>query len=309
MSSTTIAQNLAKNWYPAASERMSKAYALSPRLLFDDQSRLIFFSDHHRGTNGRDDSFAANANLFEQTLQHYFAERFTYVELGDGDELWYHGSFDRIRHTYRSIYDWMYRFQDAHRLHAIMGNHESLGGLFDEADKGGIPLLPGLVLQHARSGQTLFAVHGHQAHKSDDRFWWMNRLISHYFWRHVHGRVSPFYHLTEPTAVPEERHQLANPPLWFSEWVLNQARQVERSIHNWQRQQRQIVLSGHTHMTAFPTPGGLPYFNTGHCMTPGYLTGLEIFQGQIALVKWKLNGRVPQRLVMQQRPLSQVGFA
>jgi hypothetical protein len=33
-----------------------------------------------------------------------------------------------------------------------------------------------------------------------------------------------------------------------------------------------------------------PYFNTGCCVNPGYLTGIEIQNGCISLVKWFVDG-------------------
>ena len=157
-------------WHSLAYERMNKAFALSPTLMFDDNSRLVFFSDHHRGTNGRDDTFAANADLFRYALSHYYQKGFTYIEVGDGDELWHNRHFAEIRRTYGKIFDLLFQFERANRLHLIIGNHESPKGLFDPADKDGIPLEQGLNLQHAVTGQSLFAVHGHQAQKGGDQY-------------------------------------------------------------------------------------------------------------------------------------------
>jgi len=46
------------------------------------------------------------------------------------------------------------------------------------------------------------------------------------------------------------------------------------------------IICGHTHRPAFAAAGGLPYYNTGSGVRPGYVTGLEIADGSISLVSW-----------------------
>lgn len=51
-------------------------------------SKLIFFSDLHKGDNSSADDFTHNVKIYKHALQHYFTEYYTYFELGDGVELW-----------------------------------------------------------------------------------------------------------------------------------------------------------------------------------------------------------------------------
>jgi UDP-2,3-diacylglucosamine pyrophosphatase LpxH len=53
----------------------------------------------------------------------------------------------------------------------------------------------------------------------------------------------------------------------------------------------QMVICGHTHMPKFAADGATPYFNTGSGVFNGYITGLEIQNGQISLIKWLRSGR------------------
>lgn len=46
---------------------------------------------------------------------------------------------------------------------------------------------------------------------------------------------------------------------------------------------------GHTHRPVFPPPGETPYFNVGSCVHPRCITGIEIENGLLVLVKWFIN--------------------
>ena len=70
------------------SQRLTDVFQSAKELPFDDSSRFILFSDCHRGVNDWADEFANNQGLFFHALERYYAEGFTYIELGDVDELW-----------------------------------------------------------------------------------------------------------------------------------------------------------------------------------------------------------------------------
>lgn len=70
--------------------RLTEVFGAAEHLIFDDSSRFVFFSDLHRGNNSRADAFAGNEDLFLQALSRYYREGFTYIEVGDGDELAHH---------------------------------------------------------------------------------------------------------------------------------------------------------------------------------------------------------------------------
>ena len=70
------------------SKKLLTAFENAERIRFDAHSKFIFFSDVHRGDNSLSDEFAHNQNIYHFALQHYFENGFTYIEVGDGDELW-----------------------------------------------------------------------------------------------------------------------------------------------------------------------------------------------------------------------------
>jgi UDP-2,3-diacylglucosamine pyrophosphatase LpxH len=69
---------------------------------------------------------------------------------------------------------------------------------------------------------------------------------------------------------------------------------IERTIIEWVQARWQIVICGHTHRPMFAAWGAPPYFNTGSCVSPGYITGLEVQNGEIVPVKWSARSEVGQ---------------
>ncbi|MFT7350008.1 MAG: putative phosphodiesterase, partial [Candidatus Paceibacteria bacterium] len=50
----------------------------------------------------------------------------------------------------------------------------------------------------------------------------------------------------------------------------------------------QMTIVGHTHRPRFPSPGEIPFFNDGSCVHPRSITGIEIEDGAISLIKWHI---------------------
>ena len=65
---------------------------------------------------------------------------------------------------------------------------------------------------------------------------------------------------------------------------------VERRIKDWIVQNNNLMtIVGHTHRPRFPEPGDIPFFNDGSCVHPRSITGIEIEQGEISLIKWQIS--------------------
>jgi UDP-2,3-diacylglucosamine pyrophosphatase LpxH len=278
---------------------LTQAFQKAKRVPFDDSSRIVFFSDCHRGNGGRVDDFARNAALFTHALSRYHREGYTYVEVGDGDELWKNWRFSDIRSTYGGIFDLLHAFDRQNRLHLIVGNHDVRGSRHNRVQKDGIATAEGLVLQHAQTGQELFVVHGHQADVACYRLYRLSRLLVRYIWRRLQlvGFVTPMNREGVLERFGELERRIAE---------CSRLTRVERKIVAWLRAHRRIVICGHTHRPACAGPG-TPYFNTGSCTYPGYVTGLELEDGEIRLVKWsaRSNGsiRIGRELLAAPKPL------
>ena len=74
-----------------------------------------------------------------------------------------------------------------------------------------------------------------------------------------------------------------------------------------------MLIVGHTHRPVWAgrtkeaqhQPGSVPaYFNTGCCkFADGDITGMEIEDGVLRLIRWKTTGGVSLRTVLQEAPL------
>jgi hypothetical protein len=79
---------------------------------------------------------------------------------------------------------------------------------------------------------------------------------------------------------------------------------IEQRLIGWAQGQRKMIICGHTHHPTSAQYGMTPYFNTGSCVEPNQITGLEIRDGTIAEVRWTVKrGRARRESVTQPRQL------
>lgn len=267
-------------------KRLTEAYQNARIEYFDDESRYIFFSDCHRGDNSLSDEFARNQNIYLYALAHYFYNGYTYIEAGDGDELWEHSQYKHIRTAHSEVFHILQRFHEEDRLILLFGNHNmvlrskdyvrrNLHYYIDEYTDEEKELLYGIepceavVLKHRETGQEILTVHGHQGDLMNDHLWIVSMLMMRYFWRLMH--VVGFQNPSSPAKNVSKRHK------------------IEKMYNKWIETNRRMLICGHTHRPKFPKADDLPYFNTGCCIHSRGITGIEIDAGQIMLVEWRTN--------------------
>ncbi len=49
-----------------------------------------------------------------------------------------------------------------------------------------------------------------------------------------------------------------------------------------------MMITGHTHRPRFPDKNEIPFFNDGSCVHPRSITGIEIENNKICLIKWHI---------------------
>ncbi|MDR7856510.1 metallophosphoesterase [Tissierella sp.] len=265
-------------------ERLTNAYNSARIEYFDKNSKYIFFSDCHRGTGGHADEFSKNQNVFKYALEHYFRNGYTYVEAGDGDELWEYPRVKDIKNAHFDIFETIKKFHNADRFIMIYGNHNiylknedyvkrNYYSHYNEYKEETSDFLPGLkpceavVLKNKNTNQEIFVVHGHQGDFANDQLWSMTMLSLKYFWKHLHsfGIKNP----ASPVKNTYKRHK------------------IERNYNKWIRKNKKMLICGHTHRFKFPRKRELPYFNTGCCIYPSIISGIEISEGNVQLIRWK----------------------
>ena len=266
--------------------RFNKAYTTAKRLSFNNASKFVIFSDCHRGDNSFADDFANNRNIYYHALKYYYNEGFTYCELGDGDELWENIEFKEILEAHQNVFDLMRLFFQENRLHRIVGNHDmvyrnkkfvekNLFSYFNKVTGKDEPLFPGieftegLLFTHETTGQEIFMVHGHQADWMNYVGWKFNRFMVRALWRQLQ-----IFGIGDPTSPAKNYKELIK---------------VEKRTKRWIIENKNLfTITGHTHRPRFPEPGDIAYFNDGSCVHPRSITGLEIEDGAVSLIKWHI---------------------
>lgn len=260
-------------------------YQNAPILSYDSNSRFIIMSDCHRGQGNAGDNFLPNQTLFYGALEYYLQNGFTYIELGDGDELWENRKMKSIAEVHSDAFWMLSNFYKENRLYMLYGNHDVVkkrkgymfkhcGHYYCENTKKELPLLEnihvleGLVLESKEWNDRIFLVHGHQGDFLNDTIWPVARFLVRYVWRRLE-----LVGFLDPTG--------AGRPYKKKE-------KIEKRIASFSKEINQIIIAGHTHRPVFPMPGEGLYFNDGSCVHPRCITGIEIEENKISLIKWSV---------------------
>lgn len=266
--------------------RITKVFESAEEIPFDDSSRIILMSDIHRGDGGWADDFTKNQNLYFAALTHYYNENYTYIELGDGDELWKNKKLSDIIYVHSHAFWLLRKFFNEGRLYFIFGNHDMVKGdnkfvkdnmyqYFDQREKKNIPLFEniklheGLVLRHRVTDQKILLIHGHQVSFIDYEMWRLSRFLVRYLWRPLES-----FGVNDPTSTSKN---------------YDKKNAVEEKLTEWVKEKKHMLIAGHTHRPRFPEVGELQYFNDGSSVHPRCITGIEIAEGNITLVKWDVK--------------------
>lgn len=276
--------------------RLTIAYKNAKTIYFDKSSKYIFFSDVHRGDDSVSDEFTRNQHVFIHALNYYFKQGYTYVEVGDGDELWEYKEFKHIRLAHTDVFVVLKKFFDAGRFIMLFGNHniflkctsfvqDNYFTFYDEYKQERVELFKDLspceaiILKNKDTGQEIFVVHGHQGDFMNDQFWPLSMFLLRYFWRFMH--IVGFENPASPARNLYKRHK------------------VERAYNKWIEKHRIMLICGHTHRPKFPKTDDLPYFNTGCCIRTRGIPGIEIIDGKILMVDWRVAANEEGILRMQ----------
>ncbi|MGD9567984.1 MAG: metallophosphoesterase [Sedimentibacter sp.] len=267
-------------------KRVSRVYTKSEEIIFDDESKFIIMSDCHRGDGSWSDSFSRNQNIYFAALSYYLGKNYTYIELGDGDELWEYRNMDDIVHQHSDAFWLMKNFYKNNSLYMIFGNHDMVKKNNEFVEKylfkylserhneyfdlfKNIKIHEGLILKHKESGNEIFLLHGHQVDFLNSDLWKIARFLVRYFWRPLENLC-----IKDVTRTAKNYKKKNDVARRLTEWVIKENR---------------MLIAGHNHRPMFPEPGEPPYFNDGSCVHPRCITGIEIINGSIALIKWSVK--------------------
>jgi len=302
-----------------------------------DTGRFIILSDQHKGAKDAADDFRHTENNYMAALQHYFNEGFTFINLGDCEELWENKPAVAVEKNRLTLLEEA-QFLAAGRYYRVFGNHDLewkyqfpetlyLKPLFGER----LEVYEGLLLTTAYNGKpySFFLAHGHQGDQRSD-----GNAFSTWFVAAIWTPIQRYLEISIDT-ISDSFELVDTHNIMMYEWSATQ--------------KDMVFISGHTHKPVFAsldhidrlakqldkakaandsgqvaalqqeldrrkqeyagkklvkTMARPSYFNTGCCcFSDGDLTGIEIDRGFIRLVKWKAEDNTGKRIVLEESPL------
>lgn len=244
---------------------LERAYREAERISIDKNSRIVCMSDCHRGVGTRGDNFLPNRYLFLAALRYYYDRCFSYMELGDGDELWENKSLDKIAEIHSDAISMICRFQQKGRFRMLYGNHDC-GKKRKEILFPGFYAQEGIVLTDSESGQEIFLVHGHQGDFWNDTLWPLSAFLVRHVWKPLE-----MLGVADPTSAARN---------------YKKQKKAEERLERFSEKRKMLLIAGHTHRPMLPKPNESLYLNDGSCVHPGCITALELEKGAITLVRW-----------------------
>lgn len=285
--------------------RLNKSFEGALRLPLNNRTKYVLISDCHRGVGNSNDNFLKNQNLYFAALQYYYKMGFTYIELGDGDELWENRSMKQIMEAHGDVFSLLSRFYAQGRLYMLYGNHDMVKKDNRYTKKNccacpcchtnphldNQPLLPdirfyeGIILQNtaASGSMDVYLTHGHQTDLFNSTLWRISRFLVRYLWK------------------PLERYGVLDPTSAAKNYTRRD--KAEQRLHHWARQESHILITGHTHRPTLSETDPY-YYNSGSCVHPYSITCLEIECMHIRLIKWKLETRPDMSLYVAREVLA-----
>ncbi len=297
------------------------------------KDKFILLSDQHKGARDGGDIFRRAVNNYLAALDYYNNEGYTYINLGDSEELW-ENIFLTIKRHNKNTFEAEKKFLARKAFIKIFGNHDlywdndplamvSLLQIYGEQVK----VHEGAVLQTNVNNKniSIYLTHGHQGDLQSDGNWFSKWFVSD-----VWGPLQSYLHINPNT--PAYNDQLKT--------------DHNRLMYEWSSKRKDtILITGHTHQPVFKSMTELEalyeklsratgeeathlqekidrlhlkdltppdfkgyldnYFNTGCCcFDDGDITGIEIDQGCIRLIKWTKKDNQRQRIVLEESKLA-----
>ncbi len=275
-----------------------------------ESAKIIIFSDQHKGNGTWADDFKACSKNYCAALNQYNSQGYTLINMGDSEELWKFRMNDIVKvHHETFVAEAAFH---PNRYIKTFGNHDitwknklDVSMHFKDYFKMPLPVYEGIVLrhQHKKTNLDILLTHGHQGDRMSD-----NNALSTWLVAHIW--------------MPVQRYLRINPNSPRTDFNLRN--QHNKMMYEWSAAQKNLLLiTGHTHQPVFASgkyfnhpsnniPTGLPgeahkptYFNSGCCcLNDGDITGIEIADGFIRLIKWYDEEIQSKRKVLEEIPFA-----
>ncbi|MDD6794252.1 MAG: metallophosphoesterase [Clostridiaceae bacterium] len=281
---------------------LMKVFEKSKRVSINSKSKIVIISDIHRGDGSYSDSLVSNKNIYKAALNYYFKEGYVLIEAGDGDELWKNKNCMDIAYNYKDVFRILNRFNKANRLYLLYGNHDNVKvnkeyfkkqkKKFSKIDIGfgsdflylidNIEFSEGLVLKYEEVNKEIFITHGHQVDLFNYELKFLSKFLVRHIWRHLEG-IAGF----KAPISPANNYKRGGI--------------IDNELDEWARENKKMIICGHTHLSRFPQVSEGTYFNDGCCVLPYSISCIEISRGLIILVKWTIESREDRSLYIMKQ--------
>jgi predicted phosphodiesterase len=304
-----------------------------------DTAKYIIFSDQHKGAGDLADDFHQAKGNYQNALAYYFDQGFTFINLGDCEELWECTPEIAVEHNRDTLLSEA-KFLSQSRYYRIFGNHDLewsyaiqqnqyLKPVFGDS----LSILEGviLVIPFMNQNYSILLTHGHQGDiKSDGNAFskwvvaaiWtpiqryleinLNSLSDSFGLVDRHNIIMSNWSETQPNLVLISGH--THKPVFASMDHVDRLKKQKESAEKRndaaqakslqeELNRRMTEYSGKYSRKVLPHPS---YFNTGCCcFEDGDITGIELEGGYIRLVKWENKaGNNSVRKVLEESPLT-----
>lgn len=272
--------------------------------------KFIIFSDQHKGNQGWADDFKNCEQNYISALQHYNSLNYNFINLGDSEELWKFKA-EEILPVNAKTFAAEAAFHPL-RYYKTYGNHDiiwknklDVALLLSKYFSLPLTVYEGILLKlkNVITPLNIFLTHGHQGDKMSD-----NNSLSTWVVAHIWMPVERYLRININT--PSKDFSLRN--------------KHNKMMYEWSSRRKNLLLiTGHTHRPVFASgkylehpsnkieTGQLPhnikpsYFNTGCCcFSDSDITGIEIAESYIRLIKWHTEGNFPKRFVLEEISLN-----
>jgi predicted phosphodiesterase len=283
---------------------------ICPLLMDAASDKFIIFSDQHKGNRDWSDDFTNNEHNYLSALNYYKANQFSFINLGDSEELWKYTADSVLPQNERSFAAEA-AFQP-NNYFKTFGNHDILWKNKMDVERllkkyfvMPLPVFEGVLIKTIIENETLhiLCTHGHQGDKLSD-----NNSFSTWIVAHIWAPVQRYLRINVNT--PSKDDTLRN--------------KHNKLMYEWSSRRKNLLLiTGHTHKPVFASGRYSPhqsnsintsdekikpcYFNTGCCCyNDGDITGIEIADGEIRLIKWHFENNESKRMPLEEVTLLQL---
>jgi UDP-2,3-diacylglucosamine pyrophosphatase LpxH len=312
-----------------------------PLISFEvDVSKFIIFSDQHKGAKNGADDFMFCEPSYLAALDYYNDNEFFFISLGDSDELW-ENRWPAVKKNNEASFAKEKKFIERSAFVKIYGNHDlawhtdvdtalNMEKIYSEK----IAVYEGIILQTKLREQPLciFLTHGHQGDAQSDGNWFSKFFVAH-IWAPLQAYLkvnpnTPAYNTTIKTLhnrimyewsaqqnntlfITGHTHQPVFESLTHLERLYRRLQQAQdandHSLIEDTREKIKISEPQFTAVSADYLEMKPTYFNSGCCcFSDGDITGIEIENGCIRLIKWETENSKSNRCVLEEIKLSEL---